>query len=122
GRSDVLVLPNGIDIQSFESPSRDKVRDALGISPDQLLVLQVGRLMPVKNHARSMRIAGEMRKLGIDFKMLLVGTGPEKHAIQKLVADNDLAHQVSLLGLRSDMPELMVAADVMILPSLYEGF
>ena len=122
GRNDVLVLPNGIDIQSFEGASRADARNNLGVSPSQLLVLQVGRLMPVKNHARSIRIADEMRKIGLDFQMLLVGAGPEKHRIQKLITNSDLDQHVRLLGLRSDMPDLMVAADVMILPSLYEGF
>ena len=122
GRKNVLVVPNGIDIDKFENASGEGVRDGLGISARHLVVLQVARFMPVKNHAFSIRIAEAMRRAGIDFRMLLVGTGRKKSEIEKLVADSNLEQHVHFMGLRSDIPDLMTAADVMFLPSHYEGF
>lgn len=122
GRGDVLVLPNGVDIAVFEGSSRSEARAVLGIPEDEFLVLQVGRLMPVKNHARTIRIARHMLDQRIDFRMLFAGVGPGKNTILNLVDKNGLGAHVHLLGMRSDVPELMKAADVMILPSHYEGF
>ncbi|KIQ97492.1 glycosyltransferase [Lysobacter sp. A03] len=121
GRKDVVLLPNAVDISKFSEAS-GAVRGELGIPSAQLVVLQVGRFMPVKNHERSIRIADAMRQAGVDFQLLLVGAGPEQSAIERLVADKDLGKHVRLLGLRADIPELMAAADVMLMPSHHEGF
>jgi len=122
GRSDVVMLRNAIDIGKFSGASGAELRAQLGSPPGQLLVIHVARFAPEKNHVHSIRVAGEMRDAGIDFQLLLIGVGPEMPAIQQLVSENDLASHVRFLGSRSDIPELMNAADVMILPSFYEGF
>ena len=122
GRTGVLVLPNGVDIAAFEGSSRSAARARLDSPEEEFLVLQVGRLMPVKNHARTIRIAREMLRRGIRFRMLLAGTGSGKNMILKQITESGLGGHVQLLGLRFDVPELMKAADVMILPSHYEGF
>src|SRR5690606_22174166 len=76
-REDVLLFPNVIDFEEFAGSSGASMRELLGISLSQLVVLQVGRFMPVKNHAWSIPIAAEMRDAGVDFQMLLAGRGPE---------------------------------------------
>lgn len=121
GQNDVVLLPNAVDIGKFSEAS-GAVRGELGIPSEQLVVLQVGRFMPVKNYKRSIRIADAMRQAGMDFQLLLVGAGPEQPAIEHLVADKNLSRYVRFLGLRADIPELMAAADVMLMPSHHEGF
>ena len=122
GRRDVVVITNAIDIDRFANASGSHIRAQLGVLGECLLILQVGRYMPVKNHAFSAQIALALREAGVDFRMLFVGTGPEQAAIEALVNANGLQDQVLLLGLREDIPELMAAADVMLMPSLHEGF
>jgi glycosyltransferase involved in cell wall biosynthesis len=53
--------------------------------------------------------------------LVLVGDGPERQAIEELVRRERLASHVRLLGLRSDVPRLLAAADVFLLTSLSEG-
>ena len=122
GRGDVTVIPNAIDIDCFADASGVGVRSELGLADGCLTILQVGRYMPVKNHAFSVQVAVALREAGVDFRMLFVGTGPEQAAIEAGVREHGLQEQVILLGLRADIPELMAAADVMLMPSLYEGF
>ena len=122
GRRDVTVIPNAIDIDRFAGASGAHIRSELGVLENCLLILQVGRYMPVKNHAFSVQVAVALREAGVDFRMLFVGTGPEQAAIEARVREHGLQEQVILLGLRADIPELMAAADVMLMPSLYEGF
>jgi glycosyltransferase EpsF len=122
GRQDVVVIPNAVDIDRFAEASGAAVRSALGIREGQIAIVQVGRFMSVKNHVRSVAIARALRQAGVDFVLLLVGAGPEQTRIERLLHEAGLENRVRLLGLRTDIPELMAAADVMLMPSLYEGF
>ena len=116
------VVPNAIDIDRFAGASGTHIRKQLDVSDDDLVILQVGRFMPMKNHAFSIHIAAALRAAGVDFRMLFVGTGPGRVEIDALVGTYQLQDRVTLLGLREDIPELMAAADVMLMPSLHEGF
>lgn len=120
-RMDVQLIPNAIDINQFSNAQGAAVREELGLK-DKLFILQVGRFMPVKNHIYSIKIAAALRDAGVGFQMLFVGTGPEFNTIQDTVNNEKLQDHVQLLGLRADIPELMAAADVMLMPSLHEGF
>ena len=122
GRNDVTMIPNAIDIDRFAAASGARVRGALRLPDDCLAILQVGRYMPVKNHAFSVQLATALQRAGVAFRMLFVGTGSEQAAIEARVRELGLQEQVLLLGLRADIPERMAAADVMLMPSLYEGF
>lgn len=62
-----------------------------------------------------------MRDLGIDCKLLLVGDGSLRRDFEREIIKNGLVDHVRLLGVRSDIPELMNMFDVFVLPSLYEG-
>lgn len=122
GRQDVVVIPNSVDIDQFANASSAALRTELGLREGQLVILQVGRFMTVKNQVRSVDIAHVLRKAGLDFQLLLVGTGPEQALVKELLRTHRLEGYVRMLGLRTDIPELMNAADVMLMPSLYEGF
>ncbi|MFA5702717.1 MAG: glycosyltransferase family 1 protein [Advenella sp.] len=121
-RKDVQLIPNAIDINKFINAQNTFTRKNLNISQNKLIILQVGRLMPVKNHLYSVKIAAVLKEEKVDFAMLFVGTGPDQHAIQELISQYNLEDKIHLLGLREDIPELMAAADVMLMPSLHEGF
>ncbi len=121
-RSDVVIIPNAIDIDKFINAQGANIRKELGVDDNKLIIIQVGRFMPVKNHSFSVQIAASLRDAGVDFLMLFVGTGPELETIKSLIKKHDLEKQVHLLGLRKDIPELMAASDIMLMPSLHEGF
>lgn len=120
--ANVKIIPNAINISLFVSAEDSLIRQELGINQNKLIILQIGRLMPVKNHIYSVKIAAALRDTGVDFKMLFVGTGPEKKAIEAIISQYELEDHVFFLGLRADIPELMALADVMLMPSLHEGF
>lgn len=111
-----------MDVEHFASECRDAIRSKLGIREDQLVIVQVGRLMPEKNHVRSVSIAKALQNAGVDFKLLFIEKGQEENQIKELISIQGLEEFVKPLGLRSDIPQLMAAADVMLMPSLFEGF
>ena len=120
--TNVEIIPNAIDINQFINAQGCIVRKELNIRKDKLIILQVGRLTPVKNHTYSVKIAAALRDAGVNFQMLFVGTGPEQQAIDTIISQFELEEYVLLLGLREDIPELMAASDLMLMPSLHEGF
>lgn len=119
---DVNIIPNSIQIERFVGARRGEVRRELGLRSTDLLILQVGRFIEVKNHIFSIDIAKRLKENNEAFRLLFVGAGDEKKNIEKLIQDNSLNEHVLLLGVRGDIPELMAEADVMLMPSLYEGF
>jgi len=122
GRSNVTILPNAIDIDAFVGARARGTMSPIAAHSAALTILQVGRLIEVKNHSLSIRIAQQLKRQGVDFRMFFVGHGPQRDTIDALIHDNDLQDQIIQLGICENIAELMAFADVMLLPSLYEGF
>lgn len=118
----VEIIPNAVDICRFIEANGYATKKALAIPDGVITILQVGRLMAVKNHNWSVRLAAALKDAGIDFQMLFVGDGPDSDAIKEQINFLGLQQNIRLLGVRHDIPELMAASDVMLMPSLYEGF
>ena len=115
------VIPNGIDLRRFtlEAGTRARIRAELGISPDAWVMGTVGRLVPEKDQATLIRASASL--LGEDCRLLLVGDGVEAAALRELAASLPGGRFVHFLGARSDVPHLLAAMDVFVLPSLTEG-
>lgn len=124
-RKAVQVIYNGINPDEFILPNsyrtRVKMREALDLSQNQPVVIQVARFHSVKDHATSLKafsyVAGKLP----DAVLLLVGDGEHKPVMQELAKKLGIEQQVRFLGVRSDIATLMTAADVFVLSSLSEG-
>ena len=123
GTKNFEVVRNGIDTDRyrFNTLSRARIRSELGISDDALCVGHVGRFESVKNQARIIRIFSELVSSRTDSHLLLVGDGPQRKECMAIVNELELNNRVSFCGVREDIPELMSAMDVFVMPSLYEG-
>ena len=120
GAERIDVVPNGLDLPAPASAMRDDARRAVGLAPDVVLALFVGRLVPEKNLPLLLdalsRIPAERRP-----RLWLAGEGPERARIETDIARLGLASDVQLLGERGDSVRLMQAADLLVLPSREEG-
>lgn len=119
-----VVIPNGIDLEGCHRAAQADLtllRSRSGIGQEQIAVLQVGRLVTQKNHGFTLKIARALKDQGVPFKLLIAGAGGLEQQIRDGVAAEGLTDCVELLGRRDDIYQLMAMADVMILPSLYEG-
>ncbi len=122
GSSPWRVLYCGIDLAPFRTPvDPHEIRGELGLPSNAFVVGHVGRFMEQKNHGFLIRIAAELAKREPNLHVLLVGDGPLRESAQKQVADAGLSNCVHFLGLRPDVPRVMGALDVFLLPSLFEG-
>jgi L-malate glycosyltransferase len=119
----VGVVYNGIPLERFEEPpgTRAAVRAELGIEPDVFVAILVGRLDYLKDHATAIRAWHEVARERPDAVLLLVGEGPERAGIEAEIQSLGLGNRVRLLGLRTDVPRLLAAADVGLLTSISEG-
>lgn len=119
----VVAVPNGIPFDQVKVDSdRETVRQGLGIAPDTRLLLAMGRLAEGKGledllHAvHSIRGNSEVR-----FKVIFAGTGPLGPELARITTELGLENQVTFLGFRSDVGNLLAASDIVVLPSLREG-
>ena len=117
------ILPNAIDLAGYqpEASCRCRMREELGIEENAFVVGHVGRFHPVKNHAFLLRVFAKIKKQRSNACLLLVGDGYLRHKIQKKAEKMGLSDCVIFTGVRQDVPQLMQAMDVFVLPSLAEG-
>jgi len=120
----VPIVGNGVDHELFHPRERDRdeLRAALGWSGDSLVVIGVGRLDRVKNFEYSIRALADALARGVNAQAVIVGEGSERERLQRMAETLGLTDRVSLVGHRSDVPALLAAADVFLLPSVFESY
>lgn len=119
GFDGIVTIRNGIDAPVVRR-SRAETRAALALAEEAKVVLTVARFTPQKGHDCLLRAAVEVLRHMPDAVFLLVGDGPEQDPARKLAASLDLS-QIVFLGEREDVPDMLLAADLFVLPSLFEG-
>lgn len=98
---------------------REQVREALGLADSTPLVVSVGRLAPQKGFDRLLDALVAADITGEDALVAIVGDGPQAQALQRRIDRAELP--VRLLGHRTDVPDLLAAADVAVSAARWEG-
>lgn len=121
-KSPYRVVNNGIDIKKYlyDDKTRYEYRNALKINNKKVIGV-VGAFLPAKNHFFVLKIYKELKKIAPEVCLLLIGDGPLKNNIQKKCKQYNL-QDVIFLGIRSDVNKIYNAMDVLLMPSLFEGF
>ena len=116
------VINNGVDVEKFAyNPAvRAQKRKELGLE-NNFVVAHVGRFSAEKNHTFLIDIFREVVALDPSARLVLVGGGPLANSIKKKVLSLNLQDKVLFLGVRKDVPNLLQAFDVFVLPSFHEG-
>ncbi|MEM2591902.1 MAG: glycosyltransferase [Thermofilaceae archaeon] len=117
------MIHYGIDPVPFGSLPKDKKasRVRLGLPEEGLLIGHVGRFDVQKNHRFLIEVFEALASRLPDARLILVGDGPLRPEIQKLVTSKGLQDRVLFLGVRTDVPEIMGCLDLFLFPSLWEG-
>jgi len=116
------LIHNAIDIKRFlfSQQKREEMRKEFNLS-DNLVVGHVGRFSPVKNHSFLIDIFVEVLQREPRAILMLVGDGETKSAIEEKVTSLGIQENVICTGARNDIPDLLSAMDVFVLPSFSEG-
>lgn len=122
GAKKTLIIPNAIDAKkfAFSEELREQKRQELGLG-DRPCICHVGRIAPQKNPFGLIDIFEAVHRSCPEAVLLSVGDGELMGEFRQYIADKGLENSVICLGARKDVPELYQAADVFLLPSLYEG-
>lgn len=121
-RSRMTVIPNGFDFARarVEPGASESIRRQLQVGGDFLWVT-VGRLVPEKGHDALLRAFVALRRDWPAARLVIVGDGPIKKALDQLIGELGLVGSATLLGERQDVPAILAAADGFVLSSRWEG-
>jgi glycosyltransferase involved in cell wall biosynthesis len=118
------LIPNWLDSVRFKPPSmeeRSKARKALTIPDDFMVLVSIGICSPQKNHPS---IIEALARLPASVPVLYLHVGPEEinYPERRLAQIMGVSSRVRFLGTVLDIIPVLSAADIYIMPSLYEGF
>lgn len=110
----VAVVWNGIDAAAFAAPHGDRAawRASLGIPVDALVVTTVCRLYKPRDFPTLIAAFAQARHACPAAHLLIVGDGPDRPAVEALVAQFALTDAVTLTGWRTDLPAVYAASDI----------
>ncbi|QWT46762.1 glycosyltransferase family 4 protein [Azospira inquinata] len=118
----VVSIPTGVDFGKFvPSRPRQEMRQTLQVPERAFLVLMVGVVRRIKRHEVALEAFAKFHRSHPNSLFLIVGDGPRLDDIKALARASGLASQVRFLGYRADIPDLMGAADCLLLTSASEG-
>jgi glycosyltransferase involved in cell wall biosynthesis len=119
----VRVVYNGIDAQLFHPGPAGAARTRLGLEGSEPLVLYIGNLVPVKGLEILVEACALLKRAHVRFTCCLIGEGPLKPSLERLIARRQLHPRVRLLGPRphDQLPDWYRSAAVVVLPSWSEG-
>lgn len=118
----VHVTPNGVDHECFhpDPEAREEVRNANGLR-DELVAVFVGGDWDRKGLAITLGALAQVRRQGADLRLWVVGDGDQER-FSALAGKLGVVAAVSFLGPRNDVERVLPAADMFVLPSMYETF
>lgn len=118
-----MVTYNGFDPNMFYLIDKRLCRKKLGLPLRKKIILNVANMHPVKGHKYLMEAMKHIIKHRRDVLLVIVGDGPIRDELQKLINQLQLREYVTLVGSRphSEISLWMNAADIFVLPSLNEG-
>lgn len=112
---DVITIRNGVDF------SKIKEKEFIGNS-DTVNAISVGRIQPQKNYFYMIDIVSMLpEKILSKFHLKIAGEGPDKEKLLKYIESKGLINTITLLGNRSDIPELLARSDIFLMSSAFEG-
>jgi glycosyltransferase involved in cell wall biosynthesis len=117
----LVLIENTIDLSRFVLDRSPAAKSRLGLDPMRPVVGAIGRLARQKGPGYLLRAARQLIDGGLDVQFLLVGEGELEGELRQMVRDQGLGDHVSLPGFINDIPQVLAAMDIFVLPSLYEG-
>lgn len=122
GPDQVTAIPTGIDVGRFSSGSvKGDLRKELGIPQQIPLVGTVGILRHRKGHHILLEAIPKVLEQFPEARFVFAGNGPLEERIRNKIDELGLAGRVLMLGLRNDVPDVLAAIDLFVLPTLQEA-
>ncbi len=120
----IEVIRNGVDVNLFTTQrraNRESVLQSMGISSNSTVLLSVGRLSAQKGFAELIKAMVKWIPQYPSVVYLIAGQGELESKLKSIIQKNGLESQIRLLGFQTAMPDLYAAANILLIPSLWEG-
>jgi glycosyltransferase involved in cell wall biosynthesis len=115
----IKVIYNGLDFCTRKSQTTTSLYTK---KEEEIILGNAGRMVYQKGHEYLIAIAAKLKEKGVDFKLLLAGTGPLESKIREQVKQVGLTNEVVFLGFVNDIAQFMNSIDIFLLTSRWEGF
>jgi glycosyltransferase involved in cell wall biosynthesis len=116
----LVVIPNGIDLDKYPAKKLANLQE-FGMEPGRRAVVFVGRLELQKGVMWLVETAPRWLSKCSDCDLLLVGEGPQRASLETAAREAGIAERVHFAGWRADVPDILAASDLLVLPSAWEG-
>ncbi len=117
----IEVIPNFIDAARFKRRPNDSLRRAM-CAGDEHILIHISNFRPVKNASHVVRVLRRLRRQGLAVRLLFVGDGPDRPAVEHLARELGVHKHVRFLGKQGPVEEILSIADVFLMPSGSESF
>lgn len=124
----IKIIFNGVDLNKFNPAmaDRNKLREELKLSTEDILVGMIGRFSPGKGHEEFLYAANQLSKKYFNLKFVIAGEasrGEDEYAKNiKQIAEKYELNNLYFIGFRSDIPDVLAAMDIFVFPSHAEAF
>lgn len=118
----VYYVPGvGIDLSQYELPenTREIKRNELGLKETEVALISMGDLIDRKNYPVAIEAVAKANNPSLQY--FICGKGPEEEKLKKMAEDLGVKEQIHFLGYRTDIKELLKAADIFLFTSKQEG-
>lgn len=115
---DAVVINNGVDFTKFKD--NGEIKD-LNLNKDNINFITIGRMSEAKNSLFIVKVMNELVKLNNKFHLYWIGKGPQEAQVKKLISRYKLEDNITLLGSRKDVPQILTKMNFMLFPSKWEG-
>lgn len=123
GNNNYERINNAIDLRKyqFNKEKRNEMRKNLDIEESDTVYINIARLTEEKNQSYLIDVFKQISLKEENSKLLIIGKGHLKEKLEEKIKKEKLEEKITLFNGRNDIPEILQAADIFILPSLYEG-
>ncbi|PLX22764.1 MAG: glycosyltransferase family 1 protein [Marinilabiliales bacterium] len=116
-KNKIKIIYNGIILDK-----KDTTEPIYNRQKDELIIGNAGRFVRQKNHSFLIRLASKLKNEGINFKILLAGSGKLQPEIEGLAKELNVDDQIIFTGFVENIKSFMESIDIYVLPSFWEGF
>ena len=116
----LVVIPNGIDVERWKHAVPADLQ-RFGVSAGRRVIVFVGRLDRQKGLVNFFELLGPLFRQAPEHDLLLVGDGREMNKLRQSAQNLGIADRVHFAGWQADVPAIVAACDLLVLPSLWEG-
>lgn len=123
GKENFIVLDNGINVEDYcyDEDIRKSIRNSLSFKEKNKVIGHVGHFTLQKNQNYLIELFRELYERDSSYRLILIGDGVLREELEEKVDKLGISSGIIFLGKREDIPALMSAMDILVMPSIYEG-